>query len=130
MTTPQRILIVGLDPDKLAMNAPGLPPGVSAETLKAGIAGVKAAFARNGDHLDACGLDPTGPVETILEAQLAQGPYDCVVIGAGFRVPQHALLLFERIINTVHRHAPDAAIAFNTSPGDTVDAAQRWRKTG
>ena len=126
--TSKRVLIVGLDPDKLDMNAPGLPPGVSAETLKAGIAKVKASFEAKGDRLDSCGLNPAGPVEAILKAQLAHGPYDCVVIGAGFRVPQHALLLFERVINTVHRHAPSAAIAFNTSPGDTLDAAQRWRR--
>ena len=36
MTTSQRFLIIGLDPEKLEMNAPGLPPGVSAEALKAG----------------------------------------------------------------------------------------------
>ena len=130
MTTSQRVLIIGLDPEKLDMKARGLPPGVSVEALKAGIAGVKATFEAHGDRLDSCGLDPGGPIESILEAQLAQGPYDCVVIGAGFRVPQHALLLFERVVNTVHRHAPNAAIAFNTSPADTWDATQRWRDVG
>ena len=126
MTASRRVLIIGLDPEKLDLNAPGLPPGVSVEALKAGIAGVKATFEAKGDSLDSCGLDPAGPIEPILAAQLAQGPYDCVVIGAGFRVPQHAVLLFERVVNIVHRHAPEAAIAFNTSPGDTWDAAQRW----
>ena len=125
-----KVLIIGLDPGKLDLNAPGLPPGVSAEALKAGIARVKAIFEAQGLRLDSCGLDPAGPIEPILEAQLAQGPYDCVVIGAGFRVPQHALLLFERVVNTVHRHAPNAAIAFNTSPADTWDAARRWRDMG
>ena len=130
MKTSQRVLIIGLDPDKLDMTAPGLPPGVSSETLKAGISKVKAAFEAKGDHLETCGLDPAGPIEPILEAKLAQEPFDCVVIAAGFRVPQHALRLFERVVNVVHRHAPNAAIAFNTSPGDTLDAAQRWRQVG
>ena len=40
MTTSQRVLIIGLDPEKLEMNASSLPPGVSAEALRAGIAGV------------------------------------------------------------------------------------------
>ena len=74
VTTSQRVLIVGLDPEKLDMSAPGLPPGVSVEALKAGIAGVKTTFEAHGDRLDSCGLNPGGPIEQILEAQLAQGP--------------------------------------------------------
>lgn len=35
------------------------------------------------------------------------------------------LEFFEQVINLVHRHAPDAAIAFNSTPEDTVDAALR-----
>ena len=30
------------------------------------------------------------------------------------------------VLNLVHRHAPDAAIAFNRTPSDTFDAARRW----
>jgi hypothetical protein len=36
------------------------------------------------------------------------------------------LLLFEAVINAVHRAAPSAFIAFNTRPEDTADAAARW----
>jgi hypothetical protein len=49
--------------------------------------------------------------------------YDCVVIGAGIRLPPPSLSVFEAVINAVHRAAPDAAIAFNTRPEDTADAA-------
>ena len=34
--------------------------------------------------------------------------------------------LFERVINLVRQHAPDAAIAFNATPSDTYEAAARW----
>jgi len=34
--------------------------------------------------------------------------------------------LFERVVNLGRRHTPDAAIAFNTTPADTFDAAARW----
>ena len=54
--------------------------------------------------------------------------YDCVVIGAGIRLPPPSLSVFEAVINAVHRAAPDAAIAFNTRPEDTADAAARWLK--
>jgi hypothetical protein len=48
------------------------------------------------------------------------------VIGAGLREPSEHLLLFEKILNLVHRLAPNASIAFNTSPVDTADAVERW----
>jgi hypothetical protein len=46
----------------------------------------------------------------------------CVVIGGGEgNQPE----LFERVVNLVRRHAPDAAIAFNATPADTFEAAAR-----
>jgi hypothetical protein len=35
-------------------------------------------------------------------------------------------LLLEAVINAVHQAAPGAAIAFNTRPEDSADAAARW----
>ena len=57
--------------------------------------------------------------------QLAGKAYDCVVTGRGTRIPPNSLLLFEQLVNAVHRAAPGAAIAFNTTPQDTADAAAR-----
>jgi hypothetical protein len=34
------------------------------------------------------------------------------------------------VVNIVHRAAPNAAIAFNTRPEDTADAAARHIKAG
>ncbi len=34
--------------------------------------------------------------------------------------------LVRRIVNLVHRRAPDASIAFNRTPSDTFEAAARW----
>ncbi len=64
--------------------------------------------------------------ERVVTARLEQEPYDCVVIGAGVRTfPEH-FLLFEKLINAVHKSAPTAKICFNTRPGDTAAAVQRW----
>ena len=52
------------------------------------------------------------------------------MIGAGVRNPPKSLLLFEVLINVVHKSAPSAAIAFNMRPQDTADAAARWLKGG
>lgn len=35
-------------------------------------------------------------------------------------------VLFEALVNAVHKAAPATAIAFNTSPQDTAQAAGRW----
>jgi hypothetical protein len=35
------------------------------------------------------------------------------------------LEFFEYVVNLAHFHAPAAAIAFNTSPADTIEAATR-----
>jgi hypothetical protein len=61
-----------------------------------------------------------------VEQRLKAQTYDCVVIGAGIRLL--SLSMFEAVINAVHRAAPDAAIAFNTRPEDSADAAARWLK--
>jgi hypothetical protein len=52
--------------------------------------------------------------------------YGCVVIGAGVRLPPSRLVLFEALVDVIHRAAPSAAIAFNTRPEDTGAAAARW----
>jgi hypothetical protein len=49
-----------------------------------------------------------------------------VVIGGGLRIPPKGLLFFEKVVNAIHQGAPKAAIAFNTRPQDTAEAAARW----
>ncbi len=50
------------------------------------------------------------------------------VVAAITRIRKHEPLLefFEKVVNLVRQHAPGAAIAFNSSPEDTADAALRW----
>jgi hypothetical protein len=57
---------------------------------------------------------------------MASANYACVVIGAGIRLPPRGLALFAAVVNVAHRAAPAAAIAFNTVPEDSADAAARW----
>ena len=45
-------------------------------------------------------------------------------------IPPDRLALFELVVNVVHRSASGVAIAFNTHPEDTADAAARQLKTG
>jgi hypothetical protein len=124
-----RVLFVGQQPESVDFTSPMLPPGMNAEKIHAGITVAMKQMTERGWRADLCLLRPdvtAGPdVERMLKAQA----YDCVVIGAGIRLPP-SLSLFEAVINAVHRAAPHAAIAFNTCPEDTADAAARWLKAG
>jgi hypothetical protein len=79
-----------------------------------------------GWQADTCLIQPDATAGPALQQQLSATTYDCVVIGAGVRLPPKNLLLFEAIVNAVHKAAPNASIAFNTVPQDSAEAAARW----
>jgi hypothetical protein len=116
--TVAQVLVVGLDPAKLQ--------GWDPEPLQAAIARGQARFDDRGIEADWClvALDEN-PEGAIVEA-LTRQDYACVVIGGGIRRPEPLLELFEKVVNLVRLHAPDAAIAFNSSPEECADAALRW----
>ena len=71
-------------------------------------------------------MDLGETAESAVTSCLRAKQYDCVIIGAGVRANPKYFLLFERLLNLVHELAPQARIAFNTMPTDTVEAVQRW----
>lgn len=121
-----RVLFVGQQPETVDFSDPALPPGLDAEKINAGIAIAAARLAERGWQADLCMIPPDEMAGPMLEKQLASANYDCVVIGAGLRLPPKSVPLFERVINAVRKAAPNAAIAFNTRPEDTAEAAARW----
>jgi hypothetical protein len=125
-----RVLIIGQDPDTVDFSDPALPPGLDAGKVRAGLAVAYKQLEDDGHTVDQCMTDTGATAEATVTAQLADGPYDVVVIGAGLRNPPKSLLLFERVVNAVHRGAPGAAIAFNTRPDDSAAAAARWLAKG
>jgi hypothetical protein len=66
------------------------------------------------------------PAESAITSALTGRAWDVVVIGGGIRKPEPLLLFFEQVVNLIRRYAPKAAVAFNTSGGDSVEAAGRW----
>ena len=121
-----RILLVGWDPDTVDFSDPALPPGMTAEKIRAGVAVALKQFAERGWEADVGYIRPDETAGPTAERLLASTTYDCVVIGAGVRLPPRHLVLFEALIKVVHKMAPGAAIAFNTRPEDSADAAARW----
>jgi hypothetical protein len=125
-----RILLLGYDPETVDFSDPALPPGMTAEKVRAGIAVALKQFAERGWEADVCFIRPDETAGQTVEGQLGSTDYDCVVIGAGVRLPPPRLAFFEAVINAVHKAAPGAAIAFNTRPEDSADAAARWLAVG
>jgi len=121
--------VIGLDPHRVP--GPWDPKPVS-DAIDVGL----ARFAEHGVGVEACliGLDGSDDVQAIVSDALHAHAWECVVVGGGVRKPEDQLELFEQVINLVRQHAPNAAIAFNSTPTDTFEAAARWidvpRSTG
>ena len=120
-----RVLLIGIKPEAVDFSDPDLPPGTTAEKIAAGIDATLADMKQRGWEGAFCSILTDGSADATIAECLAER-WDCIVIGGGIRIPRQGLPLFERVINAVHRGAPGTPIAFNTSPDDTADAAQRW----
>ena len=122
----KRVVLIGFDPAAVDYSDPTLPPGMNAEKIHAGVKLALADIAGRGWHAENCFIKPDETAVPTIERCLADNVYDCVVIGAGVRLPPSRLAVFEAVVNAVHRAAPRAAIAFNTRPEDSGAAAARW----
>jgi hypothetical protein len=122
----KRVLLIGFDPATVDFSDPALPPGMTAEKIHAGINLAVGDIAGRGWHPEICFINPDETAVQTIERCLAGSVYDCVVIGAGVRLPPSRLALFEAVVNAIHRAAPRATIAFNTRPDDSGAAAARW----
>ncbi len=92
-------------------------PGLTPEKLEAGLRvdEAKLAFIHRAET-----------AASDLAGMLKDVSYEVVMIGAGVRKDDEHFLVFERLVNVVHEHAPRARIAFNTGPTDSDAAVQRW----
>ncbi|MBO3749849.1 hypothetical protein J5X84_27530 [Streptosporangiaceae bacterium NEAU-GS5] len=113
-----QVLVIGLDPAKIQ--------GWDPEPVQAAIARGRARFDELDIAADWCEIALDEDPEGAIVKALTSGDYECVVIGGGIRKHEPLLEFFEKVVNLVRWHAPDAAIAFNSSPDDCADAAKRW----
>ena len=113
-----RVLVIGLDPARI--------PGWDPAPVEAAMTRGQARFGQHGIEADYCLVALDENAEGTIAEALTQQDYACVVIGGGIRKHEPLLELFEKVVNLVRQHAPDAAIAFNSTPEDTADAALRW----
>ncbi|MEU8924507.1 hypothetical protein AB0D10_26785 [Kitasatospora sp. NPDC048545] len=111
------VLVLGFDPHTV--------PGMDGDGVRAVLDAELARFADHGIDAAMTLVAPDDTAEPAIVAALDGRGWDVVVIGGGIRKPEPALPFFELVVNLVRRHAPQAAIAFNTSAADSVEAALR-----
>jgi hypothetical protein len=120
------VLVIGLDPTLIDFSQPGYAPGMDATKVLAGLKSSEEELISLGYSVQMCLTDFGETAEAVVRSRLQQEPFDCILIGAGVRANPNNLLLFEKLINVVHQHAPHAKLCFNTMPGDTAAAVKRW----
>lgn len=111
-------LVLGIDPQAVL--------GADAVALRSALDAELARFAAHGIDAAMTLIGFDGAAATTIVGALTARAWDVVVIGGGIRKPEQLLPLFEQTVNLIRQHAPQAAIAFNTTGGDSVEAAQRW----
>ena len=126
MAGDKSVLVVGLDPALIDFADPGYPPGMNVAKVLAGMKSSEDELTRLGYAVQTCLTDFGQTAETVVQNHLKQKRFDCVLIGAGVRTNPKNLILFEKLVNVVHEHAPQARLCFNRLPSDIGEAVQRW----
>lgn len=128
MKDKKSVLVIGLQPELIDFSDPDYAayPGMDATKVLAGLKASEVSLIDLGYEVRMCLTDFGETAATVVQEQLAQKQFDCILIGAGVRTIAGNFLLFERLINIVHAHAPQAKLCFNTNPTDTAEAVQRW----
>jgi hypothetical protein len=125
---PQKsVLSIGIDPVLIDFSSPDFAPhNLTADKVLSALRTDSEHLRGLGYDVDICLTDFGETAVRVVEEQLRRKPYDCIMIGAGIRVVPSSFLLFEKVLNAVHAHAPQAKICFNTKPSDTAEAIIRW----
>ncbi len=120
---PGKVLAIGIDPAFVDFTSmPQFSPELFRSYIDAQLERVRAA----GFDVTSCLIDLGETAEAVTTQALQSEKFDCVPIGAGLRQGGERLILFEKTINLVHLHAPEARICFNSNPADSLEAVERW----
>ena len=124
MNNNNKILLVGLKSSSVDFEK---WPQLSVEKLEKAFSSIVEELTKNGFSARWCLTDTGETAEEELSESIESFGPDLVLVGAGIRTDPDLFLLFEKIINIIHKKAPHACIAFNTNPFDTIEAINRWR---
>jgi len=123
MSETKKVVLVGWNPEVVDYSKwPGLTP----EKLRAALEGDQNNLISLGYDAELLYINDVETAYDTVSNALKKTAYDCVLIGAGVRTIDEHFLVFEKLVNAAHQNAPTASICFNTNPGDTAEAVQRW----
>ena len=117
------MLLIGIAPDLVDY---AQLPQLNAKKLRAILEEQEAKLIELGCSAQWCFIDTGQTAQRKVVELLRTAEFDVISMGAGIRVPPENMLLFERVLNAVHHHAPNARICFSKTGNDTVEAVQRW----
>jgi len=118
----KKVLMVGWHPAVVDYSR---YPGLTAEKLETALRTDEKKLNDQG-YEASIGFIYSGATATDqLTEALRETTFDVVMIGAGVRKDDEHFLIFEKLVNVVHEHAPKARIAFNTGPTDSDAAVHR-----
>lgn len=120
------ILIIGMNPHTIDFTNPELPKGLTAEMVEQGTNATLKKLNTMGYEAETFLIDTGATDLSALAKQLKDKNYSGIVIGNGIRSQDSNFILFEQIINVVHKSAPKSVIIFNTLPTNTGEAVKRW----
>src|SRR5512138_1044027 len=126
MADKKTVLVIGLDPTLIDFSQPGYAAGMDATKVLAGLKASEDELTRLGCSVQMCLTDFGETAEAVVQSALKQTQFDCILIGAGVRTNPSNFILFEKLINVIHEHAPQAKLCFNTLPSDTAAEVKRW----
>lgn len=123
MNKKLRVLLVGLQ----SLSVDFIKwPHLSVGKLEKAFIKVIEELTKKGFTATWCHTDTGETAEEKLTESIESFDPDLVVVGAGIRTDPDLFLLFEKLINIIHKKALRASIAFNTNPFDTIEAINRW----
>ena len=128
MAAAKSVLIIGLDPKLVDFSLPEFATmrDLNAKTVQAALDADEAKLKTLGYDPEMCFTDLGSTAGDVVAERLGRKNFDCILIGAGLRIISAHFLLFEKLLNVVHEHAPKARICFNTRPNDMAEAVRRW----
>lgn len=122
-TDNKKVLLIGLRSDCVDYEK---WPQLSVKKLETAFEEVISQLSHEGYAAVWCLTDQGETANEQVVTALGKEKPDIVLVGAGVRTDTDLFLLFETIINIIHEHAPQAKIAFNRLPYDSLEAVKRW----
>jgi hypothetical protein len=120
-----RVLMLGIDPDDVDFSDPALPPGLNADTIRAGIAKSLDQLKDAGHDASMMYVSSELAVLSQLADRLVGEPVDVVTIGGGVTRPPKNTELFETLLNIIGRVSPTPRIALVMGPEHAPEAVDR-----